>query len=117
MSSFCFVFCFCFCFVSAVLSSAHTELVDWRLQSSSVVGTNGEQISTLNYDDSSWYNITVPSTTLNGLLQNNVYTDPYYSLNLQDIDSTQFDVPWWYRTEFITNADMINPTVWIKMVN
>eukprot|EP01084_Bolivina_argentea_P153029 266837_1 len=103
------------CLIFSIFASTHTQLTNWRLQTSAKIGINGSDISTLSYDDKSWYNITVPSTTLNGLLQNNVYKDPYYSLNLQNINSSQFDVSWWYRTEFITNGNMMNTTVLLKL--
>lgn len=40
---------------------------------------------------------------MTGLLQNGVYKDPFYGENLQQIPTEQFDVSWWYRTEFASS--------------
>ena len=44
--------------------------------------------------------MTIPATVLAGLQQNNVYPDPFYGKNLQQIPEAPFEVPWWYRCEF-----------------
>src|SRR5690606_34380854 len=55
---------------------------------------------------------TVPRTVLAALVDNGVYPDPYYGLNLQEIpgykddlwlvmpEDSPFRDPWWYRVEF-----------------
>eukprot|EP01119_Soliformovum_irregulare_P013748 TRINITY_DN3693_c0_g1_i1.p1 TRINITY_DN3693_c0_g1~~TRINITY_DN3693_c0_g1_i1.p1 ORF type:complete len:870 (+),score=213.72 TRINITY_DN3693_c0_g1_i1:64-2673(+) len=76
------------------------ELKNWRLETSEKVSQSGGVISSPSYDDSKWYPVTVPSTVMGGLVENGVYPDIFYSKNLQKVNSTQFDVPWWYRTTF-----------------
>eukprot|EP01084_Bolivina_argentea_P306874 530357_1 len=86
------------------------ELSTWQLQSSSKINNaDGSKISTTDYDTEAknWYqNVSTPSTVVGGLMQKNVYNfNPYFSTNLQNIPSNDFQVPWWYRTQFsLTNT-------------
>ena len=75
----------------------------WQLQTSAVLqdeNANGEKISQSNYDASSWYPVTLPATVVAGLVQNNVYTDPFFGLHLLNINKTQFTPTWWFRGTF-----------------
>lgn len=74
------------------------EISDWFIQSTKHISDNGEVISTPGYDTTNWYPVKVPATVIAGLVQNGVYKNPYYSKNLQQMNSKDFDVPWWYRT-------------------
>eukprot|EP01012_Entosiphon_sulcatum_P011716 TRINITY_DN17211_c0_g1_i4.p1 TRINITY_DN17211_c0_g1~~TRINITY_DN17211_c0_g1_i4.p1 ORF type:complete len:861 (-),score=104.81 TRINITY_DN17211_c0_g1_i4:6-2558(-) len=68
------------------------------LQSSAALGNNpGPRVSQPNYTPAGWYRVTLPATVVAGLLQNEVYTDPLYGLNLQNISSDQFAPSWWFR--------------------
>ncbi len=91
----------------------------WAVQSSDSISVkNGEIISNPGFDTGDWYRTTVPSTVLAVLVDNGVYPDPYFGMNLRSIPGTDyplnknfsnlsmseaspFRVPWWYRTEFI----------------
>ncbi|HVN81719.1 MAG TPA: glycoside hydrolase family 2 TIM barrel-domain containing protein [Terriglobia bacterium] len=90
---------------------------DWRVQTSKKVGVKGENVSTIQYRADDWYPASVPSTVLNCLIENKVYPDPYYGMNLRLIPGmgypigenfsnlsmpldSPFVVPWWYRKEF-----------------
>ena len=78
-------------------------LTKWQLISSNNTNNaTGSFISTPGYNASNWMPITVPATVLDGLVQNDVYSNDklYYSMNLKNISLEQFDVTWWYRTEF-----------------
>lgn len=85
---------------------------DWRLQSGGGVSAGGEAVSAVGFDDHAWYKTTVPRTVLAALVDNGVYPDPYYGLNMTKIpgfskdlilamaEDSPFRGPWWYRVEF-----------------
>lgn len=73
---------------------------DWQLFSSKVTSADGQLISQPDYISSDYYNIEIPSTVLNGLIQNGLYPDLYYGGQLETIDREIFNVPWWYRKTF-----------------
>ncbi len=77
-------------------------LPEWNVISSSKVGTNTSQLSLSGIDTSSWYTIDSHGTLMATLLENHVFNDAdlFYSTNLQKIDYAQFQVPWYYRSEF-----------------
>jgi len=84
----------------------------WRLQSSVEIEGDGQELSEVGYDASGWYPTRVPATVLAALVDNGVYPDPYYGLNLKEIpgyvdgrwmrmpEDSPFYPPWWYRVEF-----------------
>jgi exo-1,4-beta-D-glucosaminidase len=51
-----------------------------------------------------WYPAGPRSTVLAALLAAGTYPDPFYSANQQKIPTADFEVPWWYRSDF-TVAD------------
>jgi len=85
---------------------------NWEIQSSAVVGSSGDKISTNEFHPEQWYPVTFPTTVLAALVENKVYPDPYYGDNLKSIPgykngrwlSMSKDSPfypsWWYRTKF-----------------
>jgi len=110
-----------FILAAAVLTAAVTamgegEVVclkqEWRLCSGANAGKGGEELSRPGVDVSTWYGTSVPKTVLAALVENGVYPDPYYGLNMKSIPGYQdgswlvqkedspFRSPWWYRTEF-----------------
>lgn len=96
------------------LGAAERLLLDqnWRLQSSAKVREKGEVLSRVGYLAAGWYPVRVPTTVLAALVENRVYPDPYYGLNLKLIpgfkegrwlvmpENSPFRPPWWFRTEF-----------------
>ncbi len=89
----------------------------WQIQSSSKIEVKGESISVAGFRTDGWYGATVPSTVLAALVENKVYPDPYFGMNLRSIPGTTypvgtnfnripmpadspFAVSWWYRKEF-----------------
>ena len=95
----------------------------WQIQSSAKVGTDGATISTTAYRPTDWYRSTVPSTVVGSLVEDSVYRDPFFGMNLREIPGTTFPiganfvhtpmdpqspyaVPWWYRTTFRVPATM-----------
>jgi exo-1,4-beta-D-glucosaminidase len=85
---------------------------NWRLQSSSQMRAQGAALSLPGYPTEGWYPTRAPATVLAALVENNVYPDPYYGLNLKAIPGfkegrwlvmpagSPFRSSWWYRTEF-----------------
>jgi exo-1,4-beta-D-glucosaminidase len=86
---------------------------NWQVISSKDTKSNGEKISTANYEANSWLDAKIPSTVLNVLVENGIYKDILDGLTLQTIPSEQFDVPWWYRTSF--NLPKIPKNVQMKI--
>ncbi|MFH1881909.1 MAG: sugar-binding domain-containing protein, partial [Planctomycetota bacterium] len=74
--------------------------VGWMIQASSQVRQTGDEISKPDFDTHGWYSASVPSTVLAVLVENGVYENPYFGMNLKNISSGPFKKPWWYRTEF-----------------
>ncbi|MDY6985594.1 MAG: glycoside hydrolase family 2 TIM barrel-domain containing protein [Candidatus Thermoplasmatota archaeon] len=87
------------------------DLQDWRMYPSKA---SGKEISRRGFDDSEWYDVSVPTTVLAGLVQNGIYEDLYKDKNLAKVEGFQdilwrteempedspFRDPWWFRTSF-----------------
>ncbi len=88
----------------------------WRIRSSAKVAHAGEAVSRAGFAAADWYPATVPTTVLAALVENQVYPDPYFGLNLKKIpgyregrwlvmpQGSPFRDPWWFRTEFTLPA-------------
>ena len=98
------------------------KLVNFDLQSSSLIKESGEQLSNIKYQSAVyWFPVKVPSTVLTGLVANKIYPDPYQGLNNMLIpdasdqfnkeynleqyshlpnDPNPWKKPYWYRTTF-----------------
>ncbi len=102
----------------------------WRIQSSAAVNADGAALSQAGFTDSSWYPTRVPTTVLAALVENKVYPDPYFGVNLRSIPGTDYpvgenfsDLPmpadspfrssWWYRTEFRSPALERGQRAWL----
>ncbi|KAF2703028.1 glycoside hydrolase family 2 protein [Pleomassaria siparia CBS 279.74] len=86
--------------VSVVGQSA--SIPSWKVQSSSKTDNDVSKLSSSSLNTSSWYTIGTHGTLMASLLSNKVYTetDLFYSTNLEKVDYSQFQVPWFYRSEF-----------------
>ena len=104
----------------------------WDIQSSAKIAAKGETLSTLRYSPQDWYRTSVPTTVLNALIENKVYPDPYYGMNLRSIPGTTypigdnfsnnpmppespFRVSWWYRREFSLPPSYQGKMVWLHL--
>jgi exo-1,4-beta-D-glucosaminidase len=104
----------------------------WRIQSSARVAAAGETVSTLQYVPKGWYQTSVPTTVLNALIENKVYPDPFYGVNLRSIPGTAypigdnfsndpmppdspFRVAWWYRKEFSLPPAYRGKVAWLHL--
>ncbi|MGA3008443.1 MAG: hypothetical protein ABSE59_11200, partial [Opitutaceae bacterium] len=112
----------CACLAAALIglpfmvkSAQFTLSTGWSLQSSAKITQAGGAISTPGFQPTGWYPITVPATIVAGLLQNNVYADPYYGQNLSLINAADFTPAWWYRTEFTLPSSENGKRVWLKL--
>jgi exo-1,4-beta-D-glucosaminidase len=99
-------------------SPGRTLLSDgWTLQSSARVQARGDIISTTGCKPTEWYKATVPSTVVGTLVDDGVYPDPFFGLNLRSLPgmdypmgvnfsgtafptNSPFKDSWWYRKEF-----------------
>src|SRR5262245_21716393 len=71
---------------AAVRDTSRIDLKqDWRIYSSAKLRQAGEEISKTGFDTNGWYPSSVPSTVLNALVQNKVYPDPYFGMNLRQL--------------------------------
>lgn len=102
----------------------------WTVQSSAKVSAAGEAVSTTGFDASSWYKTSAPNTVFAVLVENGVYKNPYFGMNLRSLpgvsyaigsqfanqempQNSPFAVPWWYRDEFAVPALFKGRTVWL----
>ena len=72
----------------------------WTIYPSDRVKNPGNVVSSSDQLVSGWYNAIVPSTVMGTLTRNGLYKDVLYSKNIKDVDKSQFNSSWWYRTEF-----------------
>lgn len=72
----------------------------WQIQSSAHVSANGEVISGKDFKPENWYSATVPGSILGSLVSDSVFKNVFFHRNLENIPTTLFDDPWWYRTTF-----------------
>src|SRR5208282_5188896 len=103
----------------------------WRVQSSADIhGGGGAVLSKTGFATPDWYSTNVPSTVVAALVENKLYSDPYFSTNLRSFPgmsykigdnfsdddmpkNSPFRVPWWYRVEFQAPADWQGKSVWL----
>ncbi|MEU6255713.1 sugar-binding domain-containing protein [Streptomyces sp. NPDC047043] len=86
-----------------------TALSGYSIQSTAKVSDPAADVSSPGYPAAGWYPAGPRSTVLAALLANGVYADPFYSTNQQKIPKADFQVPWWYRSDF-TVADTTERT-------
>jgi exo-1,4-beta-D-glucosaminidase len=120
--------------IAAPLARADSEITlrdGWAVQSSAKVNASGEVVSTTGFDASSWYKTSAPNTVFAVLVENGVYKDPYFGMNLRSVpgvsypiggqfanlempEDSPYAVPWWYRNEFEVPAQFSGKTVWMS---
>jgi hypothetical protein len=77
----------------------------WEMIEAPNLHADGATLSVSGIDTHSWYDATVPGTVLATLVDQGVYTDPYFGLNNLTIPETLNKQDYWYRTEFTAPAD------------
>jgi len=103
----------------------------WLIQSSAKVTEQGDVISTSKFQPRDWYPTSVPSTVVATLVDNKVYPDPDFGMNLRSFpgmkygigqnfsncamsEDSPFRVPWWYRTEFTLPLSTRGKRLWLN---
>jgi len=120
--------------ISAPIARADGEITlreGWAVESSAKVSAGGEAVSTASFDASSWYKTSSPNTVFAVLVENGVYKDPFFGMNLRSVPGVSYAVgsefanqemsenspfarPWWYRKEFEVPAQFSGKTVWME---
>ncbi|MDH6628575.1 exo-1,4-beta-D-glucosaminidase [Streptomyces sp. LBL] len=77
-----------------------TALSGYTIQSTAKVTDSATDVSSPGYPADGWYPAGSRSTVLAALLADGKYADPFYSTNQQQIPKADFQVPWWYRSDF-----------------
>ena len=103
---------------------------NWAIQSSADVHEAGSVLSTSSFHPAGWHSTSLPSTVFHALVQDHVYPDPYFGMNLRSAPGVSYpigvnfsnsDMPanspfnrsWWYRSEFQLPADDRGKTIWL----
>ncbi len=73
---------------------------NWKIQNSKYLSVSGKIISTTKFKTHKWFSAEIPSTVLNALVNNDVYTDIFRDENMRKIPVKQFQKSWWYRKVF-----------------
>jgi exo-1,4-beta-D-glucosaminidase len=112
--------------------SAQTVLKDgWRVQSSARVSASGRQVSEPGFSTRGWYPTSAPKTVFAVLVENGVYKNPYFGMNLRNFPGVAYKiggqfaneempadspyaVPWWYRNEFEVPAADKGKQIWMQ---
>ena len=121
-----------FSFAAAVAAAdGGTVLYDgWKVQSSAKVSASAEQVSAVGFATEGWYSTTAPKTVFAVLVENGVYKDPYFGMNLRSFPgvdykiggqfaneemqpNSPYTVPWWYRKEFEVPASEKGKRIWL----
>lgn len=88
---------------------------NWKIQSSEkLAGTDDAAVSQNGFDVSGWYEGVVPGTVMGALTDFKVIEDPTFGINMKNMDPTQFQKPWWYRSTFQVSADDLKKNVSLR---
>jgi exo-1,4-beta-D-glucosaminidase len=102
----------------------------WEVQSSAKVDGAGDKVSMEGFNTAGWYKTSAPKTVFAVLVENGVYKDPYFGMNLRSVPGVEYPiggefanlemptnspyaVPWWYRKEFELPRQFKGHTVWM----
>jgi exo-1,4-beta-D-glucosaminidase len=119
-------------FCAAVAFGAEqTVLRDgWEVQSSAKVNGSGDKVSVEGFNTEGWYKTSAPKTVFAVLVENGVYKDPYFGMNLRSVPGVEYPiggefanlempanspyaVPWWYRKEFEVPKAFKGHRIWM----
>ena len=88
----------------------------WNMQSSQTANATGDKITQKDFNTNGWYNVSVPTTIIAGLLANHVYNfDPFYAKNFEKLADKRFDKTWWFRKSFQLPASENGKNVMLKL--
>src|SRR5579863_9699041 len=98
---------------STTRSTGEETLRDgWTVQSSAKVQAGAEEVSRVGFNTDGWYKTSAPKTVFAVLVENGVYKDPYFGMNLRNVPGVEYkigsefsnqempanspyNVPWW----------------------
>jgi exo-1,4-beta-D-glucosaminidase len=103
----------------------------WSMQSSLQTSGTGAEASKAGYAAQTWYAATVPTTVVAALVDNHVYPDPYFGMNLRQIPGTSYKIgsnfsnedfpkdspfraPFWFRKEFMVPPNWEGKNAWLN---
>jgi exo-1,4-beta-D-glucosaminidase len=120
--------------VASAQVPANRQYLDgtWRMQSSCVDTSKGEQVSTAGFDASKWIPAEVPGTVVGAQVTDKVLPDPDYGMNLKSFpgfvsdskalfatrdmpDNSPYRCSFWFRTEFSV-ANSSYATSWLHFL-
>ena len=131
LTAFCATYVYASIFAPEMRGAEQTILRDgWEVQSSAKVEGGGDKVSVDGFDSRGWYKTSAPKTVFAVLVENGVYQDPYYGLNLRSVAGIEYPiggqfanldmpanspyaVPWWYRKEFNVPRQFKGHRVWM----
>jgi exo-1,4-beta-D-glucosaminidase len=104
----------------------------WKVQSSAKANGSGDQISSATFHTTGWYSTSIPKTVFAVLVENGVYKDPYFGMNLRSVPGVEYPiggefanldmpanspyaVPWWYRDEFEVPKRFQGKRLWMGL--
>ena len=104
----------------------------WTVQSSAIVKESGDALSDNSFRPAGkWYPAQVPSTVVATLVENKVYPDPFFGMNLRLMPGCKYPIganfsnlpmpedspfrnSWWYRTQFHVPATYRGRELWLN---
>jgi exo-1,4-beta-D-glucosaminidase len=104
----------------------------WAIQSSAVVKESGNTLSDNSFQPAAkWYPARVPSTVVGTLVDNKVYPDPFFGMNLRLMPGCKYPIganfslipmpedspfrsSWWYRTSFRVPPALRGRKLWLN---
>jgi exo-1,4-beta-D-glucosaminidase len=88
---------------------------DWKMQPADKLNNVDEMSVSLNdFNADSWYEAVVPGTVLGSLATKKVVEDPYFGINMQKVDASQFKQPWWFRKSFHLTAEDLGKKISLR---
>lgn len=88
---------------------------DWKMQNSEkLAGTDESSVSLNKFSDADWFEAIVPGTVLGSMATTGYIEDPYFGINMQNVDPEQFKSPWWFRTSFNVGADDLEKIISLR---
>jgi exo-1,4-beta-D-glucosaminidase len=91
--------------VSRVASRVEILSSGWQMQpAGKLINVDEPSISLNDFNSDSWYAAVVPGTVLGSLATKGKVEDPYFGINMQKVDPSQFSQPWWFRKSFDLSA-------------
>ena len=93
---------------SQVTSRVEVLSSGWKMQPvDKLINVDEMSVSLNDFNTESWYDAVVPGTVMGSLASKKVVEDPYFGINMQKIDPSQFRQPWWFRKSFdLSGADV-----------